>query len=72
MHKVLYMETEIVLSKTGNRISIQVGGVDLATTKDGGPLVRRVDRILAQHGIYRGTGYRAAAGAMVATGADLR
>jgi hypothetical protein len=67
------METEISLSQTtAGRIAITVGGELLTTTKDGGPLVQRVDRILSQHRIRRGGGYTLRDGALVATGADLR
>lgn len=66
------METTITLSQTAGRIAITVGGELLTTTKDGGPIVQRIDRILAQHRIHRGSGYDAKGGNLVATGADLR
>lgn len=68
------METTITLSQNAaGRIAIHVGGTLLATTKDGGPLIQRVDRILSQHRVHRASGYSSrAAGTLTATGADLR
>lgn len=66
------METTITLSQNAGRIAINVGGQLVTVTKDGGNLVQRVDRILAQHRIHRGSGYSATDAGLVATAADFR
>jgi hypothetical protein len=66
------METTITLTQTANRVAITVGGELVTTTKDGGNLIQRVDRILAQRRIHRGSGYSLTDAGLVATAADFR
>jgi len=67
------METTITLSQsTTGRVDLTVGVELLTSTKDGGQLVTRVDRILRENRIKRGTGYSYAEGGLVATGGDFR
>ena len=62
----------VSLSTVAGRVEIRVNDAVLATTKDGGNLIQRVDRILKQHKVYRESGYTLADGSLAATAYDLR
>jgi hypothetical protein len=54
------------------RLEIRINGEILCTTKDGGNLVQRVDRILKANKVYRESGFTTVEGSLAATAYDLR
>lgn len=58
----------LVLSQDGGRVAVTVDGNVLGTVKDGGHIVRNVDRVLRNHDILRTSAYSVnAAGELTAT-----
>lgn len=62
----------VSLSTVAGRVEIRVNDAVLTTTKDGGNLIQRVDRILKANKVYRESGYSVVAGSLAATAYDLR
>lgn len=62
----------VTITPAAGRIEIRLNGEVLATAKDGGNLVQRVDRMLKANKVYRESGYCTVEGSLTATAYDLR